>query len=162
MSLLSVRDLRVEFDTRDGLVRALNGVTFELDKGLVLALLGESGSGKSVTLRAILGLQPPSHTRISGEVLLKDRDVNRLDEVERRAIRGRVASLVFQEPITALDPVYTIGDQIVETLVRHRGLAPADARRRAHSPGSDPRSRGSVSRRSATKSTTTTSRRPLA
>ena len=64
-------------------------------------------------------------------MLLKDRDVNRLDEVERRAIRGRVASLVFQEPITALDPVYTIGDQIVETLVRHRGLAPADARRRA-------------------------------
>src|SRR5437016_13401895 len=106
MSLLSVRDLRVGFDTRDGLVRALNGVTFELDKGLVLALLGESGSGKSVTLRAILGLHPPSHTRISGEVLLKDRDVNRLDEVERRAIRGRVASLVFQEPITALDPVY--------------------------------------------------------
>ena len=131
MSLLSVRDLCVEFDTRDGLVRALNGVTFELDKGVVLALLGESGSGKSVTLRSILGLHPPSYTRISGEVLLKDRDVNRLDEPERQALRGRVASMVFQEPMTALDPVYTVGDQIVETLVRHRGLAPAGARRRA-------------------------------
>ena len=131
MSLLCVRDLCVEFDTRDGLIRALNGVTFDVDKGLVLALLGESGSGKSVTLRAILGLHPPSHTRISGQVLLKDRDVNCLNDSQRQALRGRVAAMVFQEPMTALDPVFTIGDQIVETLVRHRGLAPAAARRRA-------------------------------
>ncbi len=131
MPLLSVRDLHVAFDTRDGLVRALNGVTFELDKGLVLALLGESGSGKSVTLRSILGLHSSLYTRISGEVLLKDRDVNRLDEPERRALRGRVAAMVFQEPMTALDPVYTVGDQIVDTLVRHRGLTLIDARRRA-------------------------------
>jgi peptide/nickel transport system ATP-binding protein len=133
MSLLSVRDLRVEFDTRDGLVRALNGVSFELDKGRVLALLGESGSGKSVTLRSILGLHASSHVRISGQVWLKDKDVNRLDETERRALRGRVAAMVFQEPMTALDPVYTVGDQIVETLVRHRGLSSQDARRRARS-----------------------------
>jgi peptide/nickel transport system ATP-binding protein len=130
MPLLTVRDLCVEFETRDGVVRALNGVTFALDKGKVLALLGESGSGKSVTLRSILGLHPP-RTRISGEVLLKDQDVNQLDEGARQALRGRVVAMVFQEPMTALDPVYTVGDQIVETLVRHRGLGVGVARRRA-------------------------------
>jgi peptide/nickel transport system ATP-binding protein len=131
MALVTVRDLRVEFDTREGVVRALNGVSFELDKGQVLALLGESGSGKSVTLRAILGLHPASHARVAGEVLLKGRDVNRLGEADRRALRGRVGSMVFQEPMTALDPVYTLGDQIVETLVQHRGLGRDEARRRA-------------------------------
>src|SRR5215510_3613324 len=131
MSLLSVRDLSVEFATRDGVVRAVNAVSFELRPGQVLALLGESGSGKSVTLRSILGLHPPTYTRVSGELHLKDRDVNRLDEAERQALRGRVVAMVFQEPMTALDPVYTIGDQIVETLVRHRGLGLAAARRRA-------------------------------
>ena len=131
MTLLIVRDLRVEFETRDGVVCALNGVSFELDKGQVLALLGESGSGKSVTLRSILGLHPASQARVSGEVLLKDRDVNRLGEAERQMLRGRVVSMVFQEPMTALDPVYTLGDQIAETLVRHRELGRGEARRRA-------------------------------
>jgi peptide/nickel transport system ATP-binding protein len=131
MPLLSVRDLKVEFETREGTVRALNGVTFDVDQGQVLAVLGESGSGKSVTLRSILGLHPPVRTRVTGEILLKDRDVNRLDEAELQAIRGRVVSMVFQEPMTALDPVYSVGDQIVETLARHRGLGGADARRRA-------------------------------
>ena len=131
MPFLRVRDLTVAFDTRDGIVRALNGVTFDLEKGRVLALLGESGSGKSVTLRSILGLHPATRTEIAGEVLLKERDVNRLGEAERRALRGRVVSMVFQEPMTALDPVYTVGDQIAETLVRHRGLGADAARRRA-------------------------------
>jgi peptide/nickel transport system ATP-binding protein len=131
MSLLSVRDLSVAFETRDGVVRAATDVSFSLQAGQVLAILGESGSGKSVTLRAILGLHPAARTRVSGEVLLKGRDVNRLDERARERLRGGVVSMVFQEPMTALDPVYTIGDQIVETLVQHRAQDRRAAARRA-------------------------------
>jgi peptide/nickel transport system ATP-binding protein len=131
MPLLTVRDLSVSFETRDGTVRAVNEVTFSLEAGKVLALLGESGSGKSVTLRAILGLHQGARTRVSGEVLVKGRDVNQLDERAREALRGSVVSLVFQEPMTALDPVYTIGEKITETLAQHRGLHRAAARRRA-------------------------------
>jgi peptide/nickel transport system ATP-binding protein len=131
MALLTVRDLSVSFDTRDGAVRAVNDVSFSLEAGKVLALLGESGSGKSVTLRAILGLHHGANARVTGEVLVKGRDVNRLDERAREELRGGVVSLVFQEPMTALDPVYTIGEQIAETLVQHRDLDRAGVRRRA-------------------------------
>ena len=129
--LLEVRDLTVEFSTREGVVRALNGVSFALRRGQVLALLGESGSGKSVTLRAILGLHPHGRTRIGGTVLLDGRDVNVLSERERREMRGAVAAMIFQEPLTALDPVYTVGQQIVETIARHRAVALREAGRRA-------------------------------
>jgi peptide/nickel transport system ATP-binding protein len=131
MPLLTVRDLSVSFETRDGTVRAVNDVTFSLEAGKVLALLGESGSGKSVTLRAILGLHQGARARVGGEVLVKGRDVNQLDEGAREALRGSVVSLVFQEPMTALDPVYTIGQQIAETLAQHRKLDRAAARGRA-------------------------------
>ena len=131
MALLTVRELSVSFETRDGAVCAVNDVSFSLEAGKVLALLGESGSGKSVTLRAILGLHHGVNARVKGEVLVKGRDVNRLDEHTREELRGSVVSLVFQEPMTALDPVYTIGAQIAETLVQHRALDGAAARRRA-------------------------------
>jgi peptide/nickel transport system ATP-binding protein len=132
MALLIVRDLSVSFETRDGTVRAVNDVSFSLEAGKVLALLGESGSGKSVTLRAILGLHQGANAHAKGEVIVKGQDVNRLDERAREALRGGVVSLVFQEPMTALDPVYTIGEQIAETLVQHRPqLDRAAVRRRA-------------------------------
>src|SRR5215467_6885090 len=131
MALLTVRDLCVSFETRDGTVRAVNDVSFSLEAGKVLALLGESGSGKSVTLRAILGLHHGANAHARGEVIVKGQDVNRLDERAREALRGGVVSLVFQEPMTALDPVYTIGEQIVETLVQHRALDQGALRRRA-------------------------------
>ena len=131
MPLLVVHDLHVDFITRDGTVRALNGVSVSVDSGQVLALLGESGSGKSVTLRSILGLHPRGNTRVTGLVLLKGHDVNAMSDGERRAYRGRVVSMVFQEPLTALDPVFRIGEQIVETLVRHRAMTRAEALRRA-------------------------------
>ena len=98
MELLSVRDLSVAFETRDGIVQAVNGVSFSLDAGTVLALLGESGSGKSVTLRAILGLHAPARARVTGEVWVKGRDVNQLDAHAREDLRGGVVSMVFQEP----------------------------------------------------------------
>ena len=131
MPLLSVHDLSVAFETRDGIVRAVNGVSFALDAGKVLAVLGESGSGKSVTLRAILGLHPALRTRVTGQILVNGRDVNALDEQAREELRGGVVSMVFQEPMTALDPVYTIGEQIAETLARHRHLDRRAARGRA-------------------------------
>ena len=131
MALLTVRELSVSFETRDGKVCAVNDISFSVEAGKVLALLGESGSGKSVTLRAILGLHHGANARVTGEVIVKGRDVNRLDERTREELRGGVVSLVFQEPMTALDPVYTIGEQIAETLVQHRDLDRAGVRRRA-------------------------------
>jgi peptide/nickel transport system ATP-binding protein len=129
--LLEVKDLRVEFTTRDGLVKAVNGLTFSLEQGRVLTILGESGSGKSVTLRALVRLLPKARTRISGEVWLKGLNLYELSEGEVQDLRGSLIAMIFQEPMTALDPVYTVGEQIVETLVRHQEMSRAQARRRA-------------------------------
>src|SRR5919198_316816 len=129
--LVEVKELHVEFATRDGVVKAVNGISFALEQGKVLTILGESGSGKSVTLRSLVRLLPKVRTRITGEVCLKGMNLYQLPEHEVQDIRGSLVAMVFQEPMTALDPVYTVGEQIVETLVRHQQMSRHQAQRRA-------------------------------
>ncbi|WP_428487792.1 ABC transporter ATP-binding protein [Rhodopila sp.] len=128
--VVEVTDLSVRFVRRDLDVRVVDGVSFSLRAGEVLCLLGESGSGKTVTLRALLRLLPP-YARIAGGIRLAGRDVTSMSERQLEAIRGPVAAMVFQEPMTALDPVFTIGTQIAETVVSHEGVSFRDGRRRA-------------------------------
>ncbi|MBI2760023.1 MAG: ABC transporter ATP-binding protein [Chloroflexi bacterium] len=128
--LLEVRNLKTEFKTRAGPLRAVNDVSFRLGGGRVLAVLGESGSGKSVMLRTILGIQAKT-ARVSGEVIMRGTNLLTLSAKERERIRGDWLSMVFQDPMTALDPVYTVEQQIVETLRRHKRMSRDDAARRA-------------------------------
>ena len=131
-ALLSVQDLRVEFRTRRGRVAALDGVDFDLRPGRTLAVVGESGSGKSVTARAIMGILPRRSARItSGRILLDGTDLLRLDEQRRREVRGRRIAMVFQDALSALNPVMPVGYQITEGVRRRRGLGRADARKLA-------------------------------
>jgi peptide/nickel transport system ATP-binding protein len=130
-SLLTVDDLHVEFLTRDGVVQAVNGVTFSLQRGKVLAILGESGSGKSVTLRSLVRLLPKARTRMTGDITLKGQHLYALSDGEVQNLRGSLVAMIFQEPMTALDPVYTVGEQIVETLVRHQPISREQAKQRA-------------------------------
>jgi peptide/nickel transport system ATP-binding protein len=129
--ILQVRDLHVRFVTRERTVHAVNGVSFDLAKGEVLGILGESGSGKSVTLRAIQKLLPPRRTVLGGEILLDGEDVLKMPEKQLSRLRGAKVAMIFQEPATAFDPVYSIGDQICETIVCHEGIAWSAARARA-------------------------------
>ncbi|MCB1742575.1 MAG: ABC transporter ATP-binding protein [Gammaproteobacteria bacterium] len=122
-ALLKVQDLDVRFDTRDGVVRALNNVSFSLQAGEVLGLLGESGSGKSVTLRAIARLLPRVRCRESGRIDFDGICLSTADRQTLGRIRGPRVAMVFQEPMIALDPVFTIGTQIAETIVKHEGLS---------------------------------------
>ncbi|HEX7743796.1 MAG TPA: ABC transporter ATP-binding protein [Micromonosporaceae bacterium] len=130
--LLEVRDLVVEFRTQDGVAKVLNGVSYHLDPGETLAVLGESGSGKSVTAQAIMGIldTPPAVIR-SGQILYQGRDLLGVTEEQRRQIRGREISMIFQDALSALNPVFPVGWQIGETLRRRQGLSKADARKRA-------------------------------
>jgi oligopeptide/dipeptide ABC transporter ATP-binding protein len=128
--LLEIRELTTEFTTPAGPLRAVNGVSFALPPGRVLAIIGESGSGKTALLRTILGIQPAS-ARVGGAVRLKGVDLLALPPRQREASRGRDVAMVFQDPLTALDPIYTVEQQLVETVRRHRQLGAGPARRRA-------------------------------
>jgi peptide/nickel transport system ATP-binding protein len=131
-SLLEVENLKTHFFTRDGVVRAVDGVSFSIQPGETLALVGESGCGKSVTSLSILRLiaSPPGRI-VAGRLLFQNRNLLDLDEAAMRDIRGNEIAMVFQEPMTSLNPVLTIGRQIAEALVLHRGLAYGAALERA-------------------------------
>ena len=121
--LLRVEGLRTQFRTRDGIVRAVDGVSFDVHPGETLAIVGESGCGKSVTAMSILRLLPMPPARIvAGSITFDGRDLLGLSEDEMRNVRGNLISMIFQEPMTSLNPVLTIGDQVAEALMLHRGL----------------------------------------
>jgi peptide/nickel transport system ATP-binding protein len=124
MNVLEVSELATHFFTLDGVVRAVDGVSFELARGETLGIVGESGCGKSVTALSVLRLIPPETGRIvAGSVRFEGGDLTRLSEAEMRAIRGHRISMIFQEPMTSLNPVLTIGTQIAENVVRHTGVS---------------------------------------
>jgi peptide/nickel transport system ATP-binding protein len=129
--LIEVKDLKVQFATEDGLVKAVDGVSFELERGQVLGIVGESGSGKSVTSMTLLGLTKDQNTRFEGEVLYKGRDVLKMNEGDLEEVRGNEMSMIFQDPMTSLNPVYTIGAQICEAIRIHERADKGQARRRA-------------------------------
>jgi peptide/nickel transport system ATP-binding protein len=118
--LLSVRDLRVAFATEEGLLQAVGGVSFDLAAGEVLAIVGESGSGKSVTAQTIMGLTRSKNARIEGSVRLGERELIDAGEAELQKVRGSEIAMVFQDPMTSFNPVYRVGDQIVEAIRAHR------------------------------------------
>jgi peptide/nickel transport system ATP-binding protein len=129
--LLEVDDLHVTFVSPDRTVHAVNGVSFSVERGEALGILGESGSGKSVTLRSILRLLPPERTHFSGAIRLEGSDVLSMPERALADLRGSKVAMIFQEPATSFDPVYTIGRQIAETIMRHEGTGESAAWRRA-------------------------------
>ena len=132
-SILKISDLRVTFTGGAKPVRAVDGVDLELAPGEVVALLGESGSGKSVTLRSILRLHPVKKTRIEGSIVAAGVDVMNLSSAALADFRGKTVSMIFQEPMLALDPVYTLGQQIIETIRKHEGgVSDEAARKRAY------------------------------
>jgi oligopeptide transport system ATP-binding protein len=131
MNLLSIHDLIVRFRTHDGTVYAVNGVSFDLDEGETLGLVGESGCGKSVTNLAVMRLLPRPAGKIEGgEVFFEGRDLLSLDESEMRDLRGKEIAMIFQDPMTSLNPVLTIEEQMVETIRAHRRVSKAAAKAR--------------------------------
>jgi oligopeptide/dipeptide ABC transporter ATP-binding protein len=131
LALLEVNDLRTSFRTEDGFVGAVDGVSFSIEKGQTLGIVGESGSGKSVTCLTIMGLNAKRNTISSGEALWKGRNLLTMKPRELRDIRGDEISMVFQDPMTSLNPVHTIARQLVEAILLHRDVTKRNARARA-------------------------------
>jgi oligopeptide transport system ATP-binding protein len=130
--LLEVSDLKVEFHTRDGVAKAVNGVSFDLESGQTLGILGESGCGKSVTAQAIMGILDIPPARIAGgEIKLRGVDLLKLDERTRRAVRANKIAIIFQDALSALNPVFTVGWQLGELYRRHSGASRAQAKAKA-------------------------------
>jgi peptide/nickel transport system ATP-binding protein len=129
--LLDVRNLNVQFATDDGVVNAVGGVSFELDRGKVLGIVGESGSGKSVTALSLLGLTRDVNTRFEGEIVYKGQNLLDLSESEMQQYRGNELAMIFQDPMTSLNPVYKVGAQICEAIQAHEQVDRRTARRRA-------------------------------
>jgi oligopeptide transport system ATP-binding protein len=130
--LLEVRDLHVEFRTRDGVAKAVNGVNYSVDEGETLAVLGESGSGKSVTAQAVMGiLDTPPGKITGGEILFRGKDLLKFKEEERRKVRGAEMAMIFQDALSSLNPVLSVGDQLGEMFIVHRGMSRKDARTKA-------------------------------
>jgi len=131
MALLEVRDLKTYFRTDDGIVKAVDGVTFTLEKGKTLGIVGESGSGKSVTCLTIMGLNNRSTTITSGQALFRDEDLITASQKRLREIRGNDIAMIFQDPMTSLNPVHTIGRQLNEAILLHQDVSRKQARGRS-------------------------------
>src|SRR5687767_4548060 len=126
--LLEVNNLQTHFPTRAGLVRAVDGVSFYLDRGELLGLVGESGCGKSITALSVMRLVAPPGKIVNGEILFDGRNLLKLSEAEMREMRGDDIAMIFQDPMTSLNPVFTVGEQIAEALRLHRKMSKKDAR----------------------------------
>ena len=131
MSLLQVKNLVVEFPNRRGTLRAIDGISFDIAPGEILGVVGESGAGKSLTGASIIGLLEPPGRIASGEVLLEGQRIDQLSNDELRHIRGRKIGAIFQDPLTSLNPLYSVGKQLTETIQAHLPVSNAEARKRA-------------------------------
>jgi oligopeptide/dipeptide ABC transporter ATP-binding protein len=127
--LLEVKDLQTHFPTRAGLVRAVDGVSFHLDRGELLGLVGESGCGKSITALSVMRLIAPPGKIVNGEILFDGKDLLKLSDAEMRDMRGDDIAMIFQDPMTSLNPVFTVGEQIAEALRLHRKMSRSEARK---------------------------------
>src|ERR1700754_1891716 len=128
MALLEVNDLKTYFRTDDGIVKAVDGVSFSIEKGKTLGIVGESGSGKSVTCLTIMGLNSKRNTTTTGEELFNGKDLLTMSPQELRKIRGNDIAMIFQDPMTSLNPVYTIGKQLVEAVTLHQDVSQRQAK----------------------------------